>query len=81
MAANTSAFADCPWLVDKADTRSEIWHCFAYVTDSQGNPMDTTKPPVKDVLNLRRPREPTSRSNLAKHLADRHADLFKEFKE
>lgn len=38
MAANISdaSHADRPQLVDKADARIEIWHCFAYDADTQG---------------------------------------------
>ena len=44
MAANISAVANHPQLLDKTDTQSEIWHYFAYTADSQGKPTNTTKP-------------------------------------
>lgn len=49
MVANVpgASLADRPWLVDIADAKSEIWHCFAYIANSQGNPMQTIKPVCK----------------------------------
>lgn len=43
--------------VNKADTRREIWHYFAYIADSQGdiNPTDTTKAMCKRCLKARQP--------------------------
>ena len=68
--------ANRPMLVEEADARSEIWKYFTFVADSEGKPTDTTKPVCKSVMT-----KGANTSNLAKHLADRHADLFKQFKE
>ncbi|KAL1250025.1 hypothetical protein QQF64_021030 [Cirrhinus molitorella] len=80
MAANTGALLDRPQLVEKVDARSEIWHYFAYIADSQGKPTDITKPICKKCFNPTQAKGANT-SNLAKHLADRHPDLYKEFKE
>ena len=75
-----SAPANRPRLVEKADTRSEIWKYFAYFADSKGKPTDTSKPVCKRCLKSVITKGGNT-SNLAKHLADRHADLHREFKE
>lgn len=81
MAANVScaSLADCPRLVDKADAQGTIWHYFACVTNSQGNPMDTKKPPWKRCFKATQSKGAKT-LNLAKHLTDRCAHFFKEFK-
>ncbi|KAI3373912.1 hypothetical protein L3Q82_022479, partial [Scortum barcoo] len=60
-------------------TTSVVRVCFC-ASDSQGKPTDITKPVCKRCI------KPTQAnganvSNLAKHLADRHVDPFREFKE
>ncbi len=44
MAASARALADCPQLVDKADTQRKIWKYFIYIANSQCKPTDPTKP-------------------------------------
>ena len=79
MAANTSDFAGRPRLVEKADARSEIWNYFAYTADSQGN-VDTSKPVRKRCFKHVQTKGAKT-SSLAKHLSDRHAELFTELRE
>ena len=74
-----SASANRPRLVEEADARSKIWKYFAYVADSKGKPMDTTKSICKPYFQSIMTKG-ANRSNLAKDLAARYADLFKEFK-
>ena len=69
-----SAPAAPPRLVEKADKY------FVYVANRKGKPTDTTKPICKRCFKSVMTKGANT-SNLAKHLADRHADLFKEFKE
>ncbi|KAM4606602.1 thiamine pyrophosphokinase 1 isoform 1-T1 [Polymixia lowei] len=80
MAASTGALADRPRLADEADARSEIWHYFSYIADSLGNPTDTTRPVCKRCFKPTQTKGANT-SNFAKHLANKHADQFKEFKE
>ena len=75
-----SAPANRPRYVKKAEARSEIWKYLAYVADSKGKPTDTTRPVCKRCFKSVLPKGANT-SNLVKRLADRHADLFKEFKE
>ena len=53
-----------------ADGRTEVWSYFACV-DSEGKPTDT-----RDVNKSMQ-----ATSNFAQHLADRHPDLYNEFKD
>ena len=75
-----SAPANHPRLVNKADAQSEIWKYFSNVADSKGKPTVTTKPVCKQCFKSVMDKGANT-SNPAKHLADRHANLFKEFKE
>ena len=61
-------------LEKKKVARSEIWNYFGYIADSEGKPPTRRDPSAKDVTKRHRQRE-------AKHLSDRHPELFKEFKE
>jgi len=53
---------------------------FAYVADSHGKPTDTYKPVCKRCFKCTQAKGANT-SNLAKHLADKHPDILKEFKE
>ena len=75
-----SAPADRPMLVEETDTQSEIWKYFAIVTDSKVKPLDTTKPVCKRCFKSVMTNGANTSSSV-KHQADRHANLFKEFKE
>ena len=78
MAADPRAFADRSRLVNKVEVK--IWHYYAYIADSQGKPTDTTKHVCKRCFKPTQTKG-ANVSNLAKHLIDRHADLFNEFEE
>ena len=80
MAASGSATAAAPRLVDKKDARSEIWKYLSDISDSEGKPTDTTRPVCKTCFRSLQTKGANT-SNLAKHLADRHPELFKEFKD
>ena len=53
---------------------------FANVADGKGKSTDTIKPVCKRCFKSGMTKR-ANKSNLAKHVADRHANLFKEFKE
>ncbi|XP_057709649.1 E3 SUMO-protein ligase ZBED1-like [Corythoichthys intestinalis] len=76
----TSGLQNQPRLVEKEDARSEIWRYFAYRADEEGNAADTSKPVCKRCHNATHAKG-SNTSNLAKHLADNHPDLYQEFKE
>ena len=80
MATSSEAPADRPRLVNKKDGRSEIWNHFAYLADSEGKPEDTLKPVCKTCYRGVQTKGGNT-SNMAKHLADRHPLLYKEFKD
>ena len=77
MAASGSATAAAPRLVDKKDARSEMWKYLSYISDSEGKPTDTTRPVCKTCFRSLQTKGANT-SNLAKHLADRHPELFKD---
>uniref|UniRef100_A0A672RI62 BED-type domain-containing protein n=1 Tax=Sinocyclocheilus grahami TaxID=75366 RepID=A0A672RI62_SINGR len=69
-----------PALVDKEHSRSAIWKYFGYETNEHGKPKDTSKPICKSCYRAVLTKGANT-SNLAKHLKDRHPDLYKEFRE
>ncbi|XP_063757877.1 E3 SUMO-protein ligase ZBED1-like [Eleginops maclovinus] len=69
-----------PRLVDKDDARSEIWRYFAYLADSEGKATDMSRPVCRKCYKQLQTKGANT-SNLAKHLADKHAELHKEFKD
>lgn len=77
MVKSTSAL---PWLVNKADTQSELWNYFAYNASTEGKLMDTTKPFCKRCF------KPMQTNQWRQHIqlnkaSHRNADVLKEFKE
>ena len=64
-------------LVDKTGTKSRVWKYFAFKADRYGAILDSNKPTCKQCLRSFQTKG-GSRSNLAKHLKDRHPDLFRE---
>ncbi|XP_044155948.1 E3 SUMO-protein ligase ZBED1-like [Bufo gargarizans] len=71
-----------PPLVEKkasARTRSEVWAYFAYIAGEDGQPTDTEKPVCKRCYKSLHCKAGNT-SNLAKHLADNHPDLYNELK-
>ena len=77
MAASGSATAAAPRLVDKKDARSEMWKYCSYISDSEGKPTDTTRPVCETCVRSLQT-QAANTSDLAKHLADRHPELFKD---
>ncbi|CAM4652314.1 unnamed protein product [Leuciscus chuanchicus] len=69
-----------PRLVEKDDARSEIWKYFAYLADSDGKATDKSRPVCRQ-CNKQIQTKGANTSNLAKHLADKHGELHKEFKD
>uniref|UniRef100_A0A671SCA6 BED-type domain-containing protein n=1 Tax=Sinocyclocheilus anshuiensis TaxID=1608454 RepID=A0A671SCA6_9TELE len=61
-------------------SRSAIWKYFGYETNEHGKPKDTSKPICKSCYRAVLTKGANT-SNLAKHLKDRHPDLYKEFRE
>uniref|UniRef100_A0A671RC50 BED-type domain-containing protein n=1 Tax=Sinocyclocheilus anshuiensis TaxID=1608454 RepID=A0A671RC50_9TELE len=75
-----SAAPPRPALVDKEHSRSAIWKYFGYETNEHGKPKDTSKPICKSCYRAVLTKGANT-SNLAKHLKDRHPDLYKELRE
>ncbi len=69
-----------PALVDKEHSRSAIWKYFGYEANEHGKPKDTSKPICKSCYRAVLTKGANT-SNIAKHLKDRHPDLYKEFRE
>ncbi|KAA0721363.1 hypothetical protein E1301_Tti023538 [Triplophysa tibetana] len=69
-----------PALVDKEHSRSAIWNYFGYEANEDGKPKDTNKPICKSCYRAVVTKGANT-SNIAKHLKDRHPDLYKEFRE
>ncbi|KAJ7992773.1 hypothetical protein DPEC_G00282180 [Dallia pectoralis] len=78
--SDTPTVAAGPRLVGKDDARSEIWKYFAYLADSEGEATDKLRPVCCHCKKQIRTKGANT-SNLAKHLADKHAELHKEFKD
>ena len=62
-------------LVDKTGTKSRVWKYFAFEADKYGAILDSNKPTCKQCLRSFQTKG-GSRSNLAKHLKDRHPDCL-----
>ncbi|XP_075719862.1 E3 SUMO-protein ligase ZBED1-like [Rhinoderma darwinii] len=68
-----------PQRVEKKCSRSEVWTYFAYIADKDRQPTEMTKPVCKRCYKSLHCKAGNT-SNLAKHLADNHPDLYKELK-
>lgn len=66
-------------LIDKTGTKNRVWKYFACEVNEDGVILDTNKPTCQQCLRSFQTKG-GSTSNLAKHLKDRHPDLFREFK-
>ena len=78
MATAAAAIAP-PRLVDKKGTKTRVWKYFAFEADDRGVIINPQKPLCKRCYRGLQTKGGNT-SNLAKHLKDRHPDLFKEFK-
>ena len=67
-------------LIEKENARSVVWNYFGFETDGHGKPKDPYRPTCKRCRRIV-PVKGANTTNLAKHLQDRHQDLFKQFKE
>ncbi len=69
-----------PKLINKENSRSEIWRYFGYKTDDKSERTDLTAPVCKRCY---RPKSCCHRntSNLFKHLSLTHPDLFRELRD
>ncbi|KAL6456345.1 hypothetical protein MHYP_G00348880 [Metynnis hypsauchen] len=80
MAAKANAVCSQPVLISKESSRSAVWKYFGFEADTDGKPKDMNKPVCKRCFrNIST--KGANTTNLAKHLEDRHADLYKEFQE
>ncbi|KAJ7992907.1 hypothetical protein DPEC_G00266940 [Dallia pectoralis] len=78
--SDTPTVAAGPRLVGKDDARSEIWKYSAYLADSEGKATDKLRPVCRHCKKQIQTKGANT-SNLAKHSADKHAGLHKEFKD
>lgn len=65
-------------LVEKRACRSHVWKFFAFEADQQGLIKDLNKPVCKRCHRTILAKGGNT-SNLAKHLRDKHPDLFRDF--
>ncbi|XP_066568488.1 GTPase IMAP family member 4 isoform X2 [Amia ocellicauda] len=70
--------AAAPKLVDKEGARSEIWHFFGFQAAESGGPRHSA--PLCRRCFKACTAKGGNTSNLAKHLSDKHPELFKRFK-
>ncbi len=69
-----------PKFINKENSRSEIWHYFAYKTDDKGEQTDLTEPVCKRCYKSCVATGGNT-SNLFKHLSLAHPDLFRELRD
>ncbi|XP_062377677.1 uncharacterized protein LOC134066362 isoform X3 [Sardina pilchardus] len=76
-----STIAKSPRLVEKqgGSLRSHVWKYFAFEADNQGLIINSNKPVCRRCHRIVQAKGGNT-SNLAKHLKDKHPDLFREFK-
>ncbi len=69
-----------PKLINKENSRSEIWHYFGYKTDDKGEGTEVTAPVCKRCYRDKSCCHRNT-SNLFKHLSLAHPDLFRELRD
>lgn len=78
MATSAAAAKAPPRLTDKANSKSRVWKYFVFEADHRGVIIDSQKPICKRCHRTFQNKRGNT-LNLAKHLKDRHPDLFKSY--